>query len=629
MATDLAEASKPEFPKQRLANYLSTHSIFFGDRIQFSNGNGQNKFGAIISLKDIKGKTCTTTGVAHINQTAMVPLMRLPMEFVYFTAFLPEASDVALTMVGRQERRLENTKDASETQKAELAFLKDDLASNRSTFGATQTQLMVLSDSLDSLKLKVDVANKCFVDSGIVGVIEGFHQEAFFWSMIPFNHHYFPRVRYLQSNAYADLFPMTNYPIGHWNQNHLGSAVTLVDTLSATPMFFHFHEKGSFPGGTPTVGHGLTIGKTGSGKSVLLSFMAAQLERYDARVIAIDFNYGLEVPIRALGGDYFRLSPNHPEYSKFNPFLLEDNALNRTFLKKWLLEMVRLEGETLIPGEIETEISACVDYAYDRLSPYERCLTNVLALLPVNFERRHQLDRWCRANKGRYNDGTYAYLFDNTYDCLALENDYVGFDLTELFGQDIKVIQLVSMYLFHCIEISLKGRLTFILCDEAQNLVDFPYFSSKMQVWLAQLRKLNAFINFATQQPSNFLKSQIASSLIGNTHTHIFFPSSNPVYEHYKPFNITPEEFYFLSNPAEKGSFLYKFGHESTVCRLNLSGMDYYLNIFGADQDARLACDEARLECGENPEAWLPSYQEKLQLLRTTKRGGNHAYTTT
>jgi type IV secretion system protein VirB4 len=71
---------------------------------------------------------------------------------------------------------------------------------------------------------------------------------------------------------------------------------------------------------------------------------------------------------------------------------------------------------------------------------------------------------------------------------------------------------------------------------------------------------------------------------------------------------------------------LYKFGHESTICRLNLSGMDYYLNIFGADKIALKVCNEARLERGDRPEDWLPLYQEKLLKLRTDNRGGTHAY---
>jgi type IV secretion system protein VirB4 len=616
--------STPEFPSENLANYLGTHSVFFGDRIQFSDGNGHNKFAAIITLKDLKGSG--GAAIPQLNPTTMVSLMRLPMEFIYFTAFLPEATDVALTMIERQEKRFEGSKDASITQKMQLHHLKDDLASERSTLGATQTQLMIISDSLESLAEKINLANKCLVDAGISGVIESFNQEACFWSMVPFNHHYFSRIRYLQSNAYADLFPMTNYPIGHWNKNHLGSAVTLVDTHSATPMFFHFHKTGSYPGGTPTVGHSLIVGKTGSGKSVFIGFMLGQLERYNTRVIAIDFDCALEVPIRAYGGDYFRLSPDFPEYSKFNPFSLEDTAANRTFLKNWLLEMVRLDDETLVPGAIEKELSACVDYAYERLAPNERYLTNVLARLPVNFSRRHELDRWTRANKDNYNDGMYAYLFDNNEDGLSLKNRLVGFDFTALFQQGLKVISLVSMYLFHCIESSLDGSPVSIWCDEAHRIVDFPYFSTRIKEWLAQLRKLNTFITFATQLPETFLASKISSTLIGNTHTHIFLPSTPVDYKHYAPFNVTPEEFEFIQNTTDHGYFLYKFGHESTICRLNLSGMDYYLNIFGADKIALKVCNEARLEMGERPEDWLPLYQEKLLKLRTDNRGGTHAY---
>lgn len=624
-APNLKTMQSPLFPEKNLSQYLGKGSVWFGERIQWADGNGGNKFGAVITLKDLNGHAGTGT----ISPTIMVRLMRLPMEFVYFTAFLPETSEVALKMVAAQERRFVSSKDASLSQKQQLLMLKDDLASQRSTLGATQTQLLVLSDSLESLRDKVESANKCLREAGIQGVIESFNQESCFWAMMPFNHAYLSRIRYLQDSAYADLFPMTNYPLGHWNQNHLGGAVTLVDTYSASPMFFNFHKCGSEIGGTPTLGHSLTVGVTGSGKSVLLAFMMGQLERYNTRIIVFDFLQGLEVPIRAYGGDYFRLSPDSPEQSRFNPFSLPDSHGNRSFLKSWLAELVRFDGESFIPGNIQEDLSACVEYAYDRLAPHERHLSNVLAHLPVNFERIHALNLWCKAGNGRYSDGDYSYLFDNDNESITLTNRMVGFDLTGLMKQQAKVVHVVTMYLFHCIESSLDGEPVGIICDEAQNIIDTPHFAARLKDWLAQMRKMNTFINFLTQLPETFLNSEICASLIGNTHTHVFFPNHKAKYEHYQAFDFSPEEFAFIKNTSEKGYFLYKFGDESTICRLNLHGLDQYLNILGADKKSPELCEEARLEAGNNPEDWLPVYQTKLQEYRNKRKGASHDYHST
>lgn len=622
---------RKNFPTEHLGQYLLSKYIYLGSRIQFSDANGQHKFAAVISITNFTGQGGADE--PSMDPTMMVRLMRLPCEFIYSTCFYPESNEVSLKLVKAQENRFQRSHDASVTQFQQLSELKDGLSSGVISMGATQTQLLIFADSLEDLYRKTEVAKKSLQNAGLIGIVETFNQKAAFFGMLPFNQRYHTRLRYLPNSAFADLFPMTNYPLGHWNENHLGGAATLVDTLSATPMFFNLHKTGSSAGGIPTVGHTLIVGVTGSGKSVFVAFLQAQFERYNIRSIFFDYNRGLEVPIRAFGGNYYRISPNHPQYSQFNPFGLADTQSNRLFLKTWLAELVRRDEESFVPGEIEKELSACVDYAYDRLLSGERSLSSALQFLPAHFDRRHELDRWLRKNEpaDRFSDGAYAFLFDNPNDCLELEGDITGFDLTELLDKPAKVVNLLSMYLFHCIKMQLDGRLTGIWCDEMQQLMRSPYFMNELPEWFATFRKLNAFVVPMTQLPETFLESALSATLIGNTHTHIFFPNDRAHYENYAPFNVTEEEFHFIKTTTDKGYFLYKYGNESTICRLNLSGMDQYLNLFSVNAASLPLCDEARAEVGESPQNWIPlflekSAQQKSHYAKTSHEVITHAF---
>ena len=61
------------------------------------------------------------------------------------------------------------------------------------------------------------------------------------------------------------------FAMGQAAGNPWGDAVTLLETTSSTPFFFNFHQG--------DVGHTTVFGPTGSGKTVLMSFLINQAYR--------------------------------------------------------------------------------------------------------------------------------------------------------------------------------------------------------------------------------------------------------------------------------------------------------------------------------------------------------------
>lgn len=147
---------------------------------------------------------------------------------------------------------------------------------------------LALADS--KAKLETQIANtiKCYMDAGFVAIKETLGQEPAFWAQIPGNIKYIARSSLITSKNYVDFCPLHNYRTGYRDQNHLGSAVTLIETLSRTPLFLNLHAKG--PKDNPSPGHTTLIGGNGSGKTVMMCFLDAQLNRYGGRTFAFDRN---------------------------------------------------------------------------------------------------------------------------------------------------------------------------------------------------------------------------------------------------------------------------------------------------------------------------------------------------
>lgn len=79
----------------------------------------------------------------------------------------------------------------------------------------------------------------------------------------------------------------------------MGPAVALLKTSARSPYYFNFHSA--------DLGHSMVIGPSGGGKTVLVNFLMAQLEKFNARHIFIDKDQGAEIFVRASGGTYLAL----------------------------------------------------------------------------------------------------------------------------------------------------------------------------------------------------------------------------------------------------------------------------------------------------------------------------------
>ena len=115
-----------------------------------------------------------------------------------------------------------------------------------------------------------------------------------------------------------------------------------------------------------------------------------------------------------------------------------------------------------------------------------------------------------------------------------------------------------------------------------------------------------------TQSASDALESRIASAIVEQAATQIFFPNARARPEDYvQGFGLTEHEFELVrALPDTSRCFLVKRGDHSVVARLDLSGLGSELAVLaGAERTVR-RLDALRGELGDDPDAWLEPFMD-------------------
>ena len=567
-------------PEQDLGQHIPYSRVSFGlDAIEV-RGPASRGFASLLGIKEYPDAS---------RAGLLDTLLRVPHELVITESFAPIERQTARERIDLSLRRLKSADEGAATERAEMLAARDAVGAGQLSFGDHHLSLLVRSGSLEMLESATADAAAALADIGAVAVREDVNLEPAFWGQFPGNEQYVVRRALISSANAAGFISLHGFPMGRARGNHWGEAVTVFETTSATPYFFNFHEG--------DLGNFTIIGPSGSGKTVVLNFLAAQAQKFSPRTILFDKDRGSEIFLRALGGRYERLTRGAP--TGFNPLRLPDNAVNRSFIRDWLANLLEANG-----GEEEAAIAKAVEEIFAH-GPELRRLRFLRDLLgggrrPQPGDLPSRLDPWIL-------DGEHAWLFDNREDELDFGNRVIGFDMTELL-EDRRLRTPVLLYLFHRIEDRLDGNPTMILIDEAWKALDDPMFAARIRNWMKTLRKRNAMIGFATQSAADALDSSIASAIVEQTATAIFMPNTKAREEHYcKGFGLSGQEFEFIrSLPAHSRCFLVRQANRSVVARLDLNGMPDLLTVLSGRESSVRKLDELRGSVGDSPANWYP-----------------------
>jgi len=604
-------------PRSPIRNMLATSRPIFGPGGSIIiKKPTSHEYAAILAIQEYP----TPTGPGMLDG-----LLSVPFEYVMGQSLTFLSKPAARGRMTRQRGRMINAGEVAASQVEGIAEALDDLTSNRFALGTHSMAILVKGHSEKELKDHISHMGSILSDAGIRWLREDVGAAGGFWSLLPANFPYRLRMGDISSANFAGFTGFHNFPIGRLQGTQWGEAVTMFKTDAGSPYYFSFHKvdeeemRGSaqIDPNHKELANTIVIGQSGAGKTVLGTFLLAQLQKYQLHPkqkitsIYFDKDLGAAVAIRAMGGKYYPLKNGIP--TGWNPFQLEPTPQNITFVEVLIRWFCTRSHQTLTPTQ-EKQLSDAVRSIFAAKQEIRR-LRSILQFLP-NTEiggLHDRLARWCL-------QGPNAWLFDNENDNLHLnEHPIIGFDVTD-FLENEETRTPTMMYLLHRIESLFDGRKVPIFMDEFSKLLDDPAFEGLSKNKLVTIRKQDGFLVMFLQYPEQALSSPIAQGLISQTATKIFLPNPGADRKAYiDGFKCTEAEYNIIRRLGEKSrKFLIKQGNQSIVAELNLRGFHRELAVLSGNSATSLLCEKLVTEHGESPENWLPVFHEQLEKMYAT-----------
>lgn len=605
------ECSPMPLPRAPLDRVLGTARPSFGlETLEFRSAT-HSRLGAMLGVKEYA--TPTAPGLLNSLLSAPFPLVLTQS----FTFLLKATSQSLLT---RQYNQLRNAGDFARSQAEELQEALDELTSGEWVMGDHHLSLLVLTDPMENptstqdawrmkaLNDRVAQARDLLADAHFVVAREDLALEECFWGQLPGEFGRRPRKAPITSRNFAGFSPFHNYASGRATGNHWGEATTVFVSTAGSAYYYapHASDPNERDGGTrKDIGHTLICGATGSGKTVLIGFLMAMLTRQHVTQIVLDKDRGLEILVRALGGEYLALRNGRP--TGFNPLQLEPSPASFQFLKTWLRALApprNVREEADLDQALHGTLA--LDRAHRRLS---RLVEFLDTTDPEGVFAR--LSRWCEGS------GDEGWVFDNPQDLVVprmAQHTIFAFDGTDFLKNEV-TRRPAMLYIFFLVQQMLDGRRLMFWVDEFARWLKDVDFTEMGEDALQTMRKLEGCFMAAAQSASNVRGSPICRTIIEQSATKILFPTSDATREDYiELFGLSEREYHLVKEELVPGSrsFLLKRGRHSAVCQLDLKGFDAELAVISGRASTVEHLDELIAEYGDDPDRWLAHFCERF-----------------
>lgn len=588
-------------------SYLPVSRHMFSDKTGdfiINTPNGVNHFGAILNIKEFTDGTYP--GILN-------GLKYLDFDYVITHSFSPMGRQDALKVLDRTKGMMISSGDKAVSQIVELDHAMDQLASGNFVLGEYHFTLGVYADSQEKLSQNIATARAELSNAGFVSAKEDLAVVSSFYSQLPGNWKFRTRIANVSSLNFLGLSPLHNFASGKKDNNPWGDCVTTLQTTNGQPYYFNFHATHPAENslGEKAIANTMVIGKSGTGKTALINFLLSQVQKLkpSPTIFFFDKDRGAEIFVRACGGNYLALENGRP--TGFNPFHCERNEANVQFLAD-LIKV--LAGKLSYTSRDEEDIFRAVESMLDT-PMHLRNMTNFQKSLPNMGDDGlfARMRRWTAGN-------SHGWVFDNPVDTIDMQKaNIIGFDYTDIIDNPEVRVPVIN-YLLHRLEALIDGRPLIYVMDEFWKILDgkggLKEFAKNKQ---KTIRKQNGLGIFATQSPEDALASDIAAALIEQTATMILLPNPNASRDDYiNGLKLTEAEYQVVVSLDERSRcFLVKQGHASSVCQLNLRGMDDALAVISASTDnieiMQQVLEERAQSVGVmsnelSPEQWLPQF---------------------
>jgi type IV secretion system protein VirB4 len=423
-------------------------------------------------------------------------------------------------------------------------------------FGAYTLTVVLWDDDPAVLERSVGACLKAFAAHDAQVTDERYNLLNAWLAVFPGNDSYDVRSMHLLNTNYADLALLFAQDPGQARNPHLDrEALAVLESTHATPYALNLHVE--------DVGHTLVLGATGSGKSFLLNFLVAHLQRYSPRTLIFDLGGSYDGLTGYFGGQVLRVSLDRPSFT-LNPFCLAPTPANRQFLFTFVKVLLQAGGQYTMSRADDQALYEQIETLY-ALDPDQRRLFTLANILPRALAQ--QLQRWVAG-------GQYAEVFDHVEDTVTLAPfqtiDFEGLDGTPL------VLEPLLFYFLHrataaVLDPALASTLKVFVLDEAWRFLRDPTIRAYVTEALKTWRKKNACVLLATQSSEDLERSELLRVAVESCPTKIFLANPNidrPAYQ--ALFHLNDAEAARIAALVPRQQFLLKQPGVSKVLNLRV-----------------------------------------------------------
>ena len=472
-----------------------------------------------------------------------------------FTSFF-KVGVLSRVMSSRDQSALEGTAGAKAAN-----LVVDDLSDvirslDKKAQGTFSLTLLVSGRSAEQLRDIAPSVHRVFVDARAQVMEETLGNLSAFYAMFPGNGKFQVFPMWLGEQHHARISSIFSPHTGFPHSEDLDAEyLNVFETRTGTPYFQDAYVDG--------VRVMLTIGPTGSGKSVVQNQTIALEQKYGGFTFIFDIGNSYESVVELYGGKVDKVGKDGP---RVNPFALEPTESNIKFLHGFVKLLLTNGGAELSPEDDDTVHKAVQEIYY--LGPENRRLSALY--LPLHLQR--YLAKWTGA-------GVYAAVFDNLRDELSLARlqcfDFAGVNNK----QYADLIEPLMVWLLR--------RIEDVLYDPAnlgvpKHIVIEELFSSMknkqlLDAALASIKTVRKNLGGVTLIGQSAMDlGENADSIVNSCTSFLFLPDATFNREHYrKLFSLTDQQIELFESLQQREALYIRRDGITKVVRLNLDGRSY------------------------------------------------------
>ena len=410
-------------------------------------------------------------------------------------------------------------------------------------FGYYTGMVVIEADTEAELKRIENVVQTIFSQSGLVYQNESYNLFAAWISSLPGSVESNVRWQLISTGNTASMISLsspykgsrTNHFLKHITGCGLPNAVGLLSNND----YYYLNLNGEAE--NADTGHTFILGPTGSGKSVLLCFLASCWLKYpSSRVIYFDKGCTSFQFVKANGGVCY-----HPglDETTFQP--LKNASKNSKRAMRFLTSIAGVQNISLSARDKNDMVNALRDLV-DGME--------YLSIYKEHLQGRNHSSEFVSALENYIGNGTWGNLFDADEDTLVPSAwpRLTAIEMGELMEMGDEAIIPALTYIIGQMDELFEGREpTLLILDEAWVFMKHPVFKSFIVTWLKTLRKYNVFVVLATQEITDF--SELISSIVTNCYTRIILPNEEAGSDVLKPLytgiGLSENDIKIVSNP--------------------------------------------------------------------------------